>query len=217
MATNLSIAPSAPPAPVGVTPTPTNSLAMEPLRDIKPPVDIPDWSWLGWVLAAMVLAVAATWWLRRRRKPAAVVEVSPEELIPPHVRARARLEEALQLIGEPKPFCTAVSDALRLYLEEQFELHAPERTTEEFLDEVQASPRLDESQKTLLGDFLTRCDLVKFAKHEPAEPELRELHGVALRLVIETERARSLAGEPPAQPEAALAEPTPPPGPEMTP
>jgi len=31
------------------------------------------------------------------------------------------------------------------------------------------------------------CDLVKFAKYEPIEPELRDLHGSALRLVEETE------------------------------
>lgn len=208
MATNTSIAPS-PLAPVVPGPVTTNSLAMEPLRDIKPPVDIPDWSWMWWVLGAVLLAVAAGWWLRRRCRPEAVIEVAPEELIPPHVRAKARLEAALSLIGEPKPFCTAVSDALRIYLEEQFDLHAPERTTEEFLDEVQVSPRLGESQKTLLGDFLIRCDLVKFARHEPAEPELRELHQAAVRLVIETEMARRAESEPPAGPAEAVPEAAP--------
>jgi hypothetical protein len=38
-----------------------------------------------------------------------------------------------------------------------------------------------------LGGFLERCDLVKFAQYEPGEPELRELHASALRLVEETE------------------------------
>ena len=36
-------------------------------------------------------------------------------------------------------------------------------------------------------EFLESCDLVKFAKYEPGEPELRELHSSALRLVEETE------------------------------
>jgi hypothetical protein len=174
-------------------------LALEPIHDIKPPVEIPDWSWLWWVLGALVLGAAAAWWLRRRRQPEEVVEVEPESLIPPHVRAKSRLEAALALIGEPKPFVTAVSDALRIYLEEQLELRAPERTTEEFLDEVQISPLLDESQKTLLGDFLTRCDLVKFARHEPVEMELRELHQVALRLVMDTHMTRVAEGDPPAE------------------
>jgi hypothetical protein len=46
---------------------------------------------------------------------------------------------------------------------------------------------LTPDQKTSLGEFLNRCDLVKFAKYEPGEPELRDLHGSALRLVEETE------------------------------
>ena len=42
-------------------------------------------------------------------------------------------------------------------------------------------------QKEKLGEFLGCCDLVKFAKYEPVENELRDLHGSALRLVEETE------------------------------
>jgi hypothetical protein len=42
-------------------------------------------------------------------------------------------------------------------------------------------------QKESLGDFLASCDLVKFAKYEPGENELHDLHSSALRLVEETE------------------------------
>jgi len=42
-------------------------------------------------------------------------------------------------------------------------------------------------QKESLGEFLKRCDLVKFARYEPGEPELRDLHQSAVRLVEETE------------------------------
>lgn len=193
MATNLQ--PAVPPAAVTHAPAtnaPARTLARQDIHDIKPPVPIPDWSWVWWVLAAAALAALALWWWRRQkaRAPEKPAEVSPEQLIPPHVRAKRRLEEALRLLDQPKPFVIAVSDALRQYLEEQFDLHAPERTTEEFLDEVQSSPLLDAGQKALLADFLTRCDLVKFARYEPAERELRDLHAAALRLVIETEAAR---------------------------
>lgn len=189
--------PIAPPN-VSVPATPSTnaaarSVVQEDIHDIKPPVPIPDWSWLGWVLAALVLAALAFGWWRRRRTqtPQQQSTLSPEDLIPPHVRAKRRLEEALQWLDQPQPFVFAVSDALRQYLEEQFDLHAPERTTEEFLEEVQSSPLLDAGQKALLADFLTRCDLVKFARYRPPEQELRELHAAALRLVIETEAARS--------------------------
>ncbi|HEY5915073.1 MAG TPA: hypothetical protein VJA21_31145, partial [Verrucomicrobiae bacterium] len=64
---------------------------------------------------------------------------------------------------------------------------APERTTEEFLRELKHTNLLTPDQKRSLGEFLEKCDLVKFAKYEPAESELRDLHGSAVRLVEETE------------------------------
>ena len=102
--------------------------------------------------------------------------------------------EALALISQPKPFVIAVSDTARTYLEERFQFHAPERTTEEFLRELAGTKLLLPEQKESLGDFLASCDLVKFAKYEPGENELRELHGSALRLVEETEPADSGSG-----------------------
>lgn len=166
------------------------------LRDIKPPVEIPNgWAWCWWVagVAAAVAVVFFAWrhWRNRRAQAAAVPPV------PAHVRARQLLEEALALLAQPKPFCILVSDTVRFYLEERFNFRAPERTTEEFLCELQSSPLLLAGQKESLGEFLERCDLVKFARYEPGEPELRDLHSAALRLVEETEPE-------PVQPPAAL-------------
>ncbi len=96
-------------------------------------------------------------------------------------------QEALALISQPKPFVIAVSDTARTYLEERFDFRAPERTTEEFLRELGGTKLLLPEQKESLGEFLASCDLVKFAKYEPGEKELRELHGSAVRLVEETE------------------------------
>ena len=99
----------------------------------------------------------------------------------------AALEEALRLIDDPKPFTIAVSDAIRQYLEERFQFRAPERTTEEFLHELQGTDLLAFEQKASLGEFLNRCDMVKFARYEPVVEELQTMHEAALRLVRETE------------------------------
>jgi len=156
------------------------------IRDIKPPLPITSgWAWLGWTLAALTLAVILfflwRWWRNRQED----VYVAPP--IPAHIRAKKRLEEALALIGEPKMFCILVSDTIRSYLEERFTFHAPERTTEEFLRELSDTDLLLPEQKGSLGRFLEYCDLVKFAKYEPRETELRELHRAAVTLVEETE------------------------------
>ena len=111
-------------------------------------------------------------------------------IIPPHVRAKNKLREALSLISDPRLFCIAVSDALRVYLEERFNFRAPERTTEEFLLDLQQTTLLSPEQKESLTAFLQECDLVKFARFEPNEDELRGLHDAALRLIDETQYDR---------------------------
>lgn len=163
----------------------TNALAGD-IRDIKAPVEIPSgWLWLGCLLGALAVAAlsyfAWRYWRKHRARPQAL-----EIIVPPHERARRKLQEALKLIYDPRPFCIAVSDTLRTYLEEAFSLRAPERTTEEFLEELQASALLSLSQKQSLADFLMRCDLVKFARDQPTVEHLKELYESALRLVDET-------------------------------
>jgi hypothetical protein len=171
----------------------TNSTVNE-LRDIRPPVVIPTgWGWLWWTLAALALGALLWWAWRWWRKQRAQVPLVPP--VPAHVRARQKLRDALLLLAQPKAFCIAVSDAIRGYLEERFEFHAPERTTEEFLYELQGTDLLVVEQKEKLGDFLESCDLVKFAKYEPVEPELRELYGSAMRLVDETVPVEAASGD----------------------
>jgi len=166
---------------------PTGAPASLPdIRDIKPPLEIPTgWEWIWWVIIPLIILVAALLIWRHLRNQKLHIPVLPPT--PPHIVAKQRLQEALSLIGQPKPFVIAVSDAARSYLETRFNFHAPERTTEEFLRELKATDRLFPDQKESLGNFLESCDLVKFAKYEPGEAELLGLHGSALRLVEETE------------------------------
>jgi hypothetical protein len=166
--------------------TPQTAVTANDIRDIKPPVPIPNgWEWVWWTLGALaVLAIlyfAWRYWQKRRSQ----IHVEPP--LPAHIRAKQMLEKALELIAQPKPFCILVSDTVRVYLEERFNFRAPDRTTEEFLRELNATDLLLPEQKESLGKFLESCDLVKFAKYEPGENELRGLHGSAVRLVEETE------------------------------
>src|SRR2546430_17493274 len=167
----------------------TNALSGD-IRDIKAPVEIPSgWFWF-WCVAGALAAAALScfaWrcWKNLRARPQTL-----EVIIPPHERARRKLQQALKLIYEPRLFCIEVSDTLRAYLEEAFSMRAPERTTEEFLDELQSSALLSFAQKQSLGDFLMRCDLVKFAKHEPTVEQLQDLYQSALRLIDEPQSLR---------------------------
>jgi len=148
-------------------------------------------------LVVVATAVFLAWRIQRKRAS----QPSPLPFVtPPHVRAREKLHAALALLGQPRAFCILVSDTVRVYLEERFSFHAPERTTEEFLRELQATDLLAPDQKQSLGDFLSVCDMVKFARYEPGPPELHALHDSAVRLIDETEPRPE-----PAAPESAPA------------
>ena len=156
------------------------------IQPIKPPLVLPDaLTWLWIVLALLALAVIGyfVWKKYFRKEPPAV----PQIITPPHEKARRSLQDAYGLIDQPQPFCFAVSGAVRVYLEERFDVHAPDRTTEEFLRELGNSTILLPDQKQSLGEFLSICDMVKFARYEPGREELKALFDSANRLIDETE------------------------------
>ena len=171
-------------------PSNTNSAVAQDIRPIRDPLPLgPDLTWL-WITLALAATAAVIWWWLTRKKPETI---DPALLIPAHRRAKERLRGANELFSDPYAFCSLVSDVTRVYLEERFNLHAPDRTTEEFLDELRNSSRLNEEHKALLENFLTKCDLAKFAREEPTEPELHGLLDAALRLIDETREVEATA------------------------
>lgn len=166
----------------------TNEIQLEDdILAIQPPVDIPTgWEWLLYSLAVVIALVVATWFVRRLLLSLRVIKPPPIPYVEPHALARRRLEAALRLIEDPYRFCSAVSAALRTYFEGRFAIHAPDRTTDEFLEELRSSTALNARQQELVSGFLGQCDLVKFAREEPARNDLEQMHRFALGLVEET-------------------------------
>lgn len=167
--------------------------ATDPTRfaDIEGPLTIErPFPWLKVAVVAagalLIMAVVAVW-LNRRRRLAALRAARP---LPPHVWALAELNGLRQdrLIEQNRVqvFFYRLSDIVRTYIERRFGLLAPERTTEEFLRELQRSDALSHRHKDLLGAFLTACDLVKFARHEPTGEETDGSLQAAERFVKET-------------------------------
>ncbi len=131
-------------------------------KDLRPerhaPFHIP---WL-WLVAA--LAAAAAFWAWRRYRPHRTWVEPPK---PAHVVAEIELDrllrEGLLDQGELDAFVTRLSGILRRYIENRFHLHAPERTTEEFYDDLKQSGALDQVWKNAIMEILRQSDLVKFA------------------------------------------------------
>lgn len=152
---------------------PADQAALE-IRDIAGPVSFPGNPYPALIIAGAVILVAALAVLfqrRRRKKRGEVPELSPHEL------AFMQLEELLEsgLLTEKRyrEFTVAISDILRLYIENRFSLRAPERTTEEFLIEAKTDLPVDDERKRIIEEFLHHCDLVKFAALEPSEEDVK--------------------------------------------
>lgn len=141
------------------------------------------------VVLFLIGAVLLIWAFSKPKRSATFVA--------PDAEAHRKLRQAWALLGEPALFAEAVADTLRVYLGERFQFHAPDRTTEEFLEELKSQPQMTDPQKSLLGQFLVFCDLSKFAQHDPSEEECRNLHAIAVQLVNET--APALPGAVPPQ------------------
>lgn len=140
---------------------------------LRSPWRPPPWLWV--VLGVLLVAGAGTagwlWWQRR-----ALSRLAPP-VRPAHEMAYEELDallaEDLVSHGEVKLFYQRVTGILRKYIERRFGLRAPERTTEEFLNELRQTAVLSEGLKKLLGTFLRHCDLVKFAQLRPLGEEIQ--------------------------------------------
>ncbi len=88
--------------------------------------------------------------------------------------------------GLIKEYYTEISDITRHYLENRFNLKAPEMTTEEFLASARDSSELSDKHKELLKEFLLCCDLVKFARYAPTADEINSIYTAARNFVDQT-------------------------------
>lgn len=168
-----------------------NSLDLAPLRD---PMPVTFWEQHGyWLIPLLVVlfiaALALAFWLGRRSR-----KTPPPT---PYKLALRELEEAKALLesGTDKEYSSAVSNALRNYLERTYGLRAPEQTTEEFLEAAQSDPRLSGDPLERLGTFLQLCDLAKFAKHAFGLNERRELFNTAYDFIESSEQKNRKAPE----------------------
>ncbi|HEV2842167.1 MAG TPA: DUF4381 family protein [Chthoniobacterales bacterium] len=156
-------------------------LAAEQLHDIAPPVDyslVPAWVTYGGALAALVLCVLLGMWIgRRSQRPKP--QPSPRERT---LELLDRISREIETLS-PYQFSIRVSDILRRYVTDEYQLPVTRQTSVEFLAALTKASPFSEDEKSLLEDFLNRCDLIKFARYDATTEDSRLLLEEATRFV----------------------------------
>jgi hypothetical protein len=146
------------------------------LTDIKMPYEAPITLKevtpyiLGIILiAAIVFLVIYSIKRRKKNKPFFALPEKPKEA--PHIIALRELDriknEKIWQKDKTKQYYSEVTDVLRNYIEERFEIRAMEETTDEILSNFRyRKDLLSEKSFTNLSQILSLADLVKFAKYK---------------------------------------------------
>src|SRR5438477_5372293 len=139
-------------------------VAVADIHEIAPPVDyslVPPWLIYSGVALGLAVLGLITWWIRKRAQ-------RPKPIRSPRDRALdalAQIEREMEGMT-PYQFSIAVSDILRGYVTEQHQLPVTRQTSVEFLSMLAKSSPFSDDEKSLLEDFLSRCDLIKFARYD---------------------------------------------------
>jgi len=129
---------------------------------------------LPWLLLALALAAigVGVWFLVRylkKRKNNVSEPAKPD--IPADTLALEQLEqlrvEGLWKQGRVKDYHTNLTDILRQYLYNQYDIDAAEMTSDQITDACAETPDISAEQNDNLRQILQTADLVKFAKAEP--------------------------------------------------
>ena len=199
------------PPPISVPrPVPTDPPIKGDIRDIRGPISIPyEWFWVIFAAVSLLVAAAifAIWRFRPRR--------AAERVRPPYEIALEKLEAARPLMTTEtvREYAFAVSEIIRVYIEQRFGEFAHRRTTEEFISDLlsQAWSPLA-AHRRRLEDFMNHCDLIKFARWGATKRELELMHESARAFIVETQaqadapEAAPGAAQPPEPPTAQLAQ-----------
>lgn len=148
------------------------------IRPIKEPLDLPfifaeiKNTILLTALGLLLLAIVIYYFLTRKKKE--TVRVAPAPKRPSHEIALEKLnalkEQKLWQKGEVKAYHSALSEIMREYLENRFQISALEATTDEIIAKIKIFA-IPAEQKQALQQLLELADLVKFAKVIPLPDE----------------------------------------------
>jgi hypothetical protein len=164
--------------------------------DIKKPYGAPVTfkeiaPWIIGIILVAAIVFFILYAISRRRKNIPLFSLPAKPKLPPHVVALSELdklkEEQLWQHDKVKDYYTRLTDIIRVYLEERYDVPAMEQTTQEILSDFKGeNSQIKGKLFTGLQKTLDTADLVKFAKYTPLADENHFVMVHAYSLVEET-------------------------------
>jgi hypothetical protein len=143
-----------------------------------------------WIPVALLVLALIIWEIIRLVRRERIKRMAPELLLSPYERAKFRLnrldESGYIEKDMVKEYYVGLTDVIRLYLDEEFDMPAPESTSSEILAEIKKL-HLTHEQYYQMREFLTDADLVKFAKMFPS-PDDNKRYRLFIEAIIDTLR-----------------------------
>ncbi len=154
--------------------TPLNA---QSLRDIKPPLDVPQ-NLLPYIFLGGLIIVAiggAIWiYLRKRHRIDQLPPNETEITHPPHQIALEQLKTLEATSCDMETYHTRISYIIREYIAARYRIPALELTTTHLLQQM-TREQIGDLYVERIQQFLANCDTVKFAmcQPEPSEADAR--------------------------------------------
>ncbi len=184
-----------------------HTLKVDTTLSIKPiigPFGVPitfremlPWILLGLAVAALVFA--GVWFYRKRRNRQPVFVIRPKPVVPAHERAMHEFEQLrvkkLWQNGKVKEYHSELTDILRRYIEERYQVPALEQTSSEITASLVQLPDCPRKMVEMLNRLLALADMVKFAKAQPVATENDQCLSDGISFVRETTGAPAVEND----------------------
>ncbi len=170
------------------------------IADIKAPKKAPvtfkefiqrfGWYILIAVVTGILIFLTIRFLKKRKSKNKQVFAVKEKPEIPAHIKAIERINnlkiKELHKKDDLKPFYTELSNIIRLYIEERFNIPALESVTSEIINNFSKTEFSNTGLDEKLRELLSLSDTVKFAKNKPEEHENEIMFEYALSFINNT-------------------------------
>ena len=174
-----------------------STLGTQNLRDIKPPLEMPQNLLPYFIIGAVILGfvvVSAGYYLQKRRQPLLIPVTDESDTLLAHEAAYERLaaiEAADWLVrGDLETYHIQIAYVLRQYIEARYQIPALELTTTGLL-RAMLRAEIAASCVERTRQLLANCDIVKFATYQPELTEASARIADARWIVDETKPLES--------------------------